>query len=115
MRFDMTIPANIQPILAELRLKFEAFYGDRLVQMILYGSQARGDAEPYSDIDVLVLWNDVDLDLRTAKLRFATTWLWNKMGNGETKKVIASCKALNWLKRFSGSALPQSECPYLGE
>jgi predicted nucleotidyltransferase len=41
--------------LAELRRRFEALYGERLVQMILFGSQARGDAEPGSDIDVLVV------------------------------------------------------------
>jgi len=39
-------------ILKNLRRRFEAIYGDRLVKMILFGSQARGDAEPGSDIDV---------------------------------------------------------------
>jgi predicted nucleotidyltransferase len=46
---------KVKSILAELRRRFEALYGDRLVAMILYGSQARGDAEPGSDIDVLVV------------------------------------------------------------
>ena len=46
---------KIQTILSELRRRFEALYGDRLVRMVLYGSQARGDAEPGSDIDVLVV------------------------------------------------------------
>jgi len=46
---------EIRAILDELKREFEAIYGDRLVQMILYGSQARGDAEPDSDIDVLVV------------------------------------------------------------
>lgn len=46
---------RVKTILAELRHRFEAFYGDRLVNMVLYGSQARGDAEPGSDIDVLVV------------------------------------------------------------
>jgi predicted nucleotidyltransferase len=30
-------------------------YGERLVRLVLFGSQARGDAEPGSDIDVLVV------------------------------------------------------------
>lgn len=46
---------KLASILAELRHHFEALYGPRLVQMVLYGSQARGDAEPGSDIDVLVV------------------------------------------------------------
>lgn len=46
---------KLRSILAELRARFETLYGDRLVRLILYGSQARGDAEPDSDIDVLVV------------------------------------------------------------
>jgi uncharacterized protein len=46
---------KLTDILAELRHRFEALYGTRLVQMILFGSQARGDAERGSDIDVLVV------------------------------------------------------------
>jgi len=46
---------QLQAILKELRARFERLYGDRLVTMVLYGSQARGDAEPGSDIDVLVV------------------------------------------------------------
>ncbi len=49
---------KLRTILAELRRQFEALYGERLVQMVLFGSQARGDAEPGSDIDVLVVLND---------------------------------------------------------
>ena len=47
--------ALLAKILRELRQALEALYGERLVHLVLFGSQARGDAEPGSDIDVLVV------------------------------------------------------------
>ncbi len=46
---------ELQAIVAELRDYFEQLYGPRLARLVLFGSQARGDAEPGSDIDVLVV------------------------------------------------------------
>lgn len=46
---------KVQLILIELRRCFEVLYAERLVHLVLFGSQARGDAEPSSDIDVLVV------------------------------------------------------------
>jgi Predicted nucleotidyltransferases len=42
-------------ILAQLKRELKNHYGDRLKQLIMFGSQARGDAHPDSDIDVLVV------------------------------------------------------------
>jgi predicted nucleotidyltransferase len=47
--------AKIAQVVAKLRQQLAAIYGRRLVHLVLYGSQARGDADEDSDIDVLVV------------------------------------------------------------
>jgi predicted nucleotidyltransferase len=46
---------TVSRIVAELREGLEELYGPRLERMVLFGSQARGDAAPDSDVDVLVV------------------------------------------------------------
>jgi predicted nucleotidyltransferase len=46
---------KLAAILDELRQGLKDLYGPRLVQVVLFGSQARGDAVFGSDIDVMVV------------------------------------------------------------
>ncbi len=55
-----------EELLNRIKERLEDTYGDRLQGIVLYGSEARGEAEPDSDIDLLVLlkgpietWNDI--------------------------------------------------------
>jgi predicted nucleotidyltransferase len=52
-------PAEVRAILAELRLGLESIYGARLCGLYLFGSYARGEAEPESDVDVLIVLDQV--------------------------------------------------------
>ena len=49
------LPERLRGPLREAQQRLQAMYGDRLRRVILYGSQARGDAREDSDIDVLVV------------------------------------------------------------
>lgn len=44
-----------EKMLREIKARLAAAHGERLRGVVLYGSEARGTAEPDSDIDVLVL------------------------------------------------------------
>jgi predicted nucleotidyltransferase len=46
---------STQRVVGELRQRLSLLYGERLVRLVLFGSRARGDAEPDSDIDVMVV------------------------------------------------------------
>ena len=46
---------QLDTILQEFRRGLEQIYGSRLVRVVLFGSQARDEAEPDSDIDVMLV------------------------------------------------------------
>ena len=46
---------NLDRIVSLVKQWFSEHYQDNLEELILYGSQARGDAQEYSDIDVLIV------------------------------------------------------------
>jgi predicted nucleotidyltransferase len=59
-----------EELLNRIKDRLEDAYGDRLQGIVLYGSEARGEAEPDSDIDLLVLlkgpielWNDIQTNV----------------------------------------------------
>jgi uncharacterized protein len=49
---------NLRGVLRDLREELARCLGDQLVSVFLYGSQARSQARPDSDIDVLVVVRD---------------------------------------------------------
>lgn len=59
-------------ILDRFRAGLEDLYGDRLERVVLYGSRARGDANPDSDYDIAVFIRDhgsiLDEGMRVAGL-----------------------------------------------
>ena len=50
---------TLDPILERFRAAVSELYGDRLERVVLFGSRARGDAQPDSDYDVAVFLRDM--------------------------------------------------------
>lgn len=60
---------ELENLLLDLRHGLEELYGSRLQQIILFGSEARGDAHADSDVDIaLVLKDPIQMGPETERL-----------------------------------------------
>ena len=46
---------TLDAVLTEIRARLEKEFGDRLCEVVLYGSLARSEASPESDMDLMVI------------------------------------------------------------
>jgi predicted nucleotidyltransferase len=53
---------KLNSLLPEIEQKIKDSFGEKVVKIILYGSYARGDYDKESDIDILVIVDDENLD-----------------------------------------------------
>lgn len=68
-QYRHNLKQKVRGILTELKRCFQELYGERLVQLVLFGSQSRGDAKPGSDIDVLVVLKELaDFELENQQM-----------------------------------------------
>ncbi|MCX7942111.1 nucleotidyltransferase domain-containing protein [Dictyoglomus thermophilum] len=66
-------------ILKELKVKLLELLGSNFISMVLFGSKARGDYDEDSDIDVVVIVNYLDRDIKD-KILLKVTELETKYG-----------------------------------
>jgi predicted nucleotidyltransferase len=57
--YEVIMATVINPVLQIFRAALEVMYGKRIERVVLYGSQARGDARPDSDYDVAVFLKEI--------------------------------------------------------
>ena len=58
------MPQNIQKLITQYISEIKKIYGSHLTEVILYGSYARGDFKADSDIDIMILLDISDTDLK---------------------------------------------------
>ena len=58
------MPQIMQGLMQQYVSEIQAIYGSHLPQIILYGSYARGDYNSDSDIDVMILLDLNDMDIK---------------------------------------------------
>lgn len=68
------IPQTVTTILTEVKKRLKKIYGDKLKDIILYGSYARGDFTVESDIDLLILLKDMKEPIAERENYFDAIW-----------------------------------------
>jgi len=63
------LPVQIQTILKETSVELKSLYSNRLKEIILFGSYARGDFMNESDIDLMVLLENIN-DIATESNKY---------------------------------------------
>lgn len=66
--------SEISAVLNEIKAAIQQMYGPRFEQMILYGSYARGDEEPESDLDILLVLRNVEDPLEAREQLSPLLW-----------------------------------------
>lgn len=68
------MPQILQGLMEQYVSEIKKIYGSHLRQVILYGSYARGDFRTNSDVDIMILLDMTDLELKeySQKLSYMT-------------------------------------------
>ena len=68
------MPQAMQSLIETYVIEIQKIYGTHLRRIILYGSYARGDFRPDSDVDIMILLDMSDLELKkySQKLSYMT-------------------------------------------
>lgn len=78
MDMEQTMKQDVQDLLQHFRDELGFALGGNLEQVILYGSRARGDEEPDSDLDVLVVVRDLGKGEKETIHRIAYQLMWDR-------------------------------------
>lgn len=85
------MPQSIQAILIRYTKELLKIYGTCLKSVILYGSYARGDYTSDSDIDIMILLNLSDLEIKDYRHQLSDlTYDFNMENNLDIKPIAKS-------------------------
>ena len=60
VEYNQTMPENLRQLLSDLKAGLRQLYPQRLRGVYLFGSYARGDQDPESDLDILIVLSDYE-------------------------------------------------------
>ena len=87
------MPQAMQSLIEQYISEIKKIYGSHLQKVILYGSYARGDFKPDSDVDIMILLDMSDLDLKAYSQKLSYMTYDFNLDNDLDIKPIAKSKA----------------------
>lgn len=85
------MPAVTSTLLEQYVEEIKKIYGERLRSVILYGSYARGDFRPDSDIDIMILVDLPDIEIEKCGRQLSwSTYDFNEEHDTDIKPIAKS-------------------------
>ena len=105
------MPQMMQNFLEQYVLEVKKIYGFHLKQIILYGSYARGDFKMNSDIDIMILLDISDLEIKNYRHQLSRMTYDFNMENDLDIKPIAKNEEhfMKWIDNYPFYANIQKE------
>ena len=75
----MTMPQAMQNLIEKYIAEIQKIYRTHLRKVILFGSYARGDYSPDSDVDIMILLDMSDMDLKAYSQQLSYTLFHNQL------------------------------------
>lgn len=96
------MPQTMQNLIEKYISEIKKIYGSHLQRVILYGSYARGDFKPDSDIDIMILLDISDLELKTYSQKLSYMTYDFNLDNDLDIKPIAKSEAhfRKWVENY---------------
>ncbi len=85
------MPVMINNLLEQYVEEVRKIYGNHLKSVVLYGSYARGDFRPDSDIDIMILVDLTDMEVEQYRKQLSwSTYDFNEEHNTDIKPIAKS-------------------------
>ncbi len=96
------MPKTLKNIIDLYVSKLRGIYGSHLIKVVLYGSYARGDFSSDSDVDIMILLDISDLEIKNYQNQlFDMTYDFNVDHDIDIMPIAKSEKQFNkWVKNY---------------